>query len=44
MKVFLQNYTNINLLPELKRIPGVGNVSLFGSKEYSVRVWLDPNK
>ncbi|GEM66716.1 hypothetical protein SMI01S_03220 [Sphingobacterium mizutaii NBRC 14946 = DSM 11724] len=41
---FLQNYTNINLLPELKRIPGVGNVSLFGSKEYSVRVWLDPNK
>ncbi len=41
---FLQNYANINLLPELKRIPGVGNVSLFGSKEYSVRVWLNPNK
>jgi len=41
---FLQNYANINLLPELKRIPGVGNVSLFGSKEYSVRVWLNPTK
>ena len=41
---FLQNYANINLLPELKRIPGVGNVSLFGSKEYSVRVWINPTK
>lgn len=41
---FLQNYANINLLPELQRIPGVGNVSLFGSKEYSVRVWLNPTK
>lgn len=41
---FLQNYVNINLIPELKRIPGVGNVSLFGSKEYSVRVWLEPTK
>ncbi|WP_419212410.1 efflux RND transporter permease subunit [Maribacter sp. X9] len=41
---FLSNYAEINLLPELKRIPGVGNVSLFGSKEYSVRVWLNPTK
>jgi len=41
---FLSNYANINLLPELKRIPGVGNVSMFGGKEYSVRVWLKPNK
>ncbi len=41
---FLQNYANINLLPELKRIPGVGNVSLFGAKEYSIRVWLNPAK
>lgn len=43
-EAFLQNYTNINLVPELKRIPGVGNVSLFGSKEYSVRVWINPTK
>ena len=39
-EAFLQNYANINLIPELKRIPGVGNVSLFGSKEYSVRCLL----
>lgn len=39
---FLQNYANINLVPELKRIPGVGNVTMFGEKDYSVRVWLDP--
>lgn len=43
-EAFLQNYANINLIPELKRIPGVGNVSLFGSKEYSVRVWINPTK
>lgn len=41
---FLQNYLNINLLPELQRIPGVGNVNLFGAKEYSIRVWLNPAK
>ncbi|MCD8539569.1 MAG: efflux RND transporter permease subunit [Leadbetterella sp.] len=43
-ETFLQNYAKINLIPELKRIPGVGNVQLFGSKDYSVRVWLDPVK
>ncbi|GAB3423498.1 efflux RND transporter permease subunit [Niabella aquatica] len=43
-EAFLQNYANINLIPELKRIPGVGNVSLFGAKDYSVRVWINPAK
>lgn len=43
-EAFLQNYANINLVPELKRIPGVGNVSLFGAKDYSVRVWINPTK
>ncbi|WP_312090281.1 efflux RND transporter permease subunit [Chryseobacterium sp.] len=43
-EAFLQNYANINLIPELKRIPGVGNVSLFGAKDYSVRVWINPTK
>ncbi|WP_294315058.1 efflux RND transporter permease subunit, partial [uncultured Chryseobacterium sp.] len=43
-EAFLQNYANINLVPELKRIPGVGNVSLFGAKDYSVRVWINPSK
>ncbi|BDD11848.1 multidrug transporter AcrB (plasmid) [Fulvitalea axinellae] len=42
--VYLDNYINQNVLPELKRIEGVSNVSLFGRKEYSIRVWLDPAK
>ncbi|WP_440133789.1 efflux RND transporter permease subunit [Chitinophaga sancti] len=41
---FLQNYAKINLVPELKRIPGVGQVQIFGAKDYSMRVWLDPEK
>ncbi|RQO31146.1 hydrophobe/amphiphile efflux-1 family RND transporter [Taibaiella sp. KBW10] len=43
-EAFLQNYAKINLIPELKRIPGVGNVNLYGSKDYSLRVWIDPVK
>src|SRR5690606_13269424 len=43
-QIFLQNYVNINLLPQLKRIPGVGNAQVFGIKDYSMRVWLDPTK
>ncbi len=43
-EAFLQNYAKINLIPELKRIPGVGNVQVFGTQDYSVRVWLDPVK
>lgn len=43
-EAFLQNYANINLIPELKRIPGVGNVTLFGEKDYAVRVWINPTK
>lgn len=41
---FLYNYTDINLLPELKRIDGVGFVDIMGSREYSMRIWLSPNK
>lgn len=41
---FLQNYANINLIPQIKRVPGVGQVQVFGSKEYSMRIWLDPRK
>ncbi|NOW96030.1 efflux RND transporter permease subunit [Mucilaginibacter sp. SG564] len=42
---FVANYTYINLIPEIKRIPGVGNAVLFGgSKDYSMRVWLNPSK
>jgi len=43
-EVFLSNYAAINLQDPLSRIPGVGNVSQFGPLEYSMRVWIDPNK
>src|SRR6195952_4021520 len=41
-QTFLQNYANINLLPQIKRINGVGDASVFGSKDYSMRIWLKP--
>jgi HAE1 family hydrophobic/amphiphilic exporter-1 len=41
---FLYNYTDINLLAELKRIEGVGFADIMGSREYSMRVWLNPTK
>lgn len=43
-ELFLQNYANINLVPALKRIQGIGNVMIFGIKDYSMRIWLDPQK
>ncbi len=41
---YIQNYLNINVLPELKRIRGVGDVSVFGAKNYAMRIWLHPDK
>ena len=40
---FLNNYLKINVEPQLSRIPGVGEVNIFGA-DYALRVWLDPNK
>ncbi|WP_407150074.1 efflux RND transporter permease subunit [Bradyrhizobium sp. ORS 86] len=42
--LFLANYATINIRDELSRLPGVGNVTVFGAGQYSMRVWLDPNK
>ena len=42
--LFLSNYATINLMPELQRLPGVGNVAVFGAGLYSMRVWMDPRK
>ena len=42
--LFLSNYATINVRDELSRLPGVGNVTVFGAGQYSMRVWLDPNK
>ncbi|SFN49396.1 hydrophobic/amphiphilic exporter-1, HAE1 family [Bizionia echini] len=41
---FIQNYLNINIKPELQRVNGVGAVNVFGGKDYSMRIWLDPVK
>jgi HAE1 family hydrophobic/amphiphilic exporter-1 len=42
--LFLANYGVINLQDEISRLPGVGNVNIFGSGQYAMRVWLDPNQ
>ena len=42
--LFMSNYATINLVNELARLPGVGNVNVFGVGEYAMRVWLDPQK
>ena len=40
--LYLWNYATINLVNELARLPGVGNVLVMGAGEYSMRIWLDP--
>ncbi|MGH7060433.1 MAG: efflux RND transporter permease subunit, partial [Stellaceae bacterium] len=42
--LFLRNYATINLVNELARLPGVGNVTVMGAGEYSMRIWMDPQK
>ncbi|MBY8963826.1 efflux RND transporter permease subunit [Flavobacterium sp. D11R37] len=41
---FVQNYAKINLVPKLQRVKGVGQVNVFGGKDYSMRIWIDPEK
>lgn len=41
---FISNYALVNILDDIKRIPGVGDASVFGNKNYAMRVWIDPNK
>ena len=42
--IFISNYALINVIDELKRLPGIGDASQFGSKDYSMRIWLRPDK
>jgi HAE1 family hydrophobic/amphiphilic exporter-1 len=42
--LYLANYATISLKDELARLPGVGNVSVFGAGQYAMRVWLNPEK
>lgn len=42
--LFLSNYASLNIADELKRIKGVGDVTIFGAQDYSMRVWLKPDR
>jgi multidrug efflux pump len=42
--LYLRNYATLNVKDQLAKIQGVGQVSLFGSGDYAMRIWLDPNK
>jgi HAE1 family hydrophobic/amphiphilic exporter-1/multidrug efflux pump len=42
--VFISNYALLNVVDELRRVPGVGDAQIFGSKDYSIRIWLRPDR
>src|SRR5262245_21187010 len=42
--LFISNYATVNVVDPLSRIEGVGSITVFGSRDYSMRVWLDPDK
>src|SRR3954466_4477274 len=42
--LYLSNFASINLVDELKRLPGVADVTVFGARDYSMRVWINPEK
>ena len=42
--LFLSNYALINVLDALKRVPGVGEINIFGERRYAMRIWLDPER
>jgi hydrophobic/amphiphilic exporter-1 (mainly G- bacteria), HAE1 family len=42
--LYMSNYASINLVDELARLPGVGNVTVFGASNYAMRIWLDPQQ
>ncbi|HEY4998174.1 MAG TPA: efflux RND transporter permease subunit, partial [Usitatibacter sp.] len=42
--LFISNYVTLNILDEIKRIPGTTNVQIFGAKDYAMRIWLRPDR
>ncbi len=42
--LFISNYANVNVVDQLSRIQGVGSITVFGGRDYSMRVWLDPDR
>ncbi|MCB1509307.1 MAG: multidrug efflux RND transporter permease subunit [Hyphomicrobiaceae bacterium] len=43
-QLFLSNFVTLNVLDELKRVSGVGDATIFGARDYAMRVWIDPQK
>jgi multidrug efflux pump len=43
-QLYLSNFANIRIADELKRVQGVGDVMIFGQQDYSMRLWIDPEK
>ncbi len=41
---FLYNFANVNIIPELQRIKGIGSASILGSRQYAMRIWLNPDR
>lgn len=41
---YLSNYALLNIIDELKRIPGIGDTTLFGGTDYAMRIWLRPDR
>ena len=41
---FLYNFANVNLIPEIQRIDGIGQAQILGSRQYAMRVWLKPDR
>ncbi|BBD08283.1 efflux RND transporter permease subunit [Desulfovibrio ferrophilus] len=42
--IYMSNYASVNVVDEIKRLPGVGDAEVLGAKDYSMRVWLKPDK
>ncbi len=42
--LFLSNYASLNIVDEIKRVKGVGDVTIFGAQDYSMRIWLKPDR
>lgn len=43
-RIFMQNYATLNILDELRQVPGVGEAEVLGGGEFAMRVWMDPDK
>ena len=41
---FLFNYANVNVIPEIQRVNGIASAKILGSRQYAMRVWLDPDR